>query len=343
LSAYRWQIDGQFGLKNLSWTASVPRPPGPGEVALRVRAVSLNYRDLLMIRGHYNPRQPLPLVPGSDCVGEVVAVGDGVVDWAPGVRACPAFNPGWVRGPIPASATRTTLGGPVEGVFQEHVVVPASALVAPPDHFTDAECATLPCAGVTAWRALVTEGGIQPGHTILTLGTGGVSLFAVQIGAMRGARVCITSSSEAKLARALDFGADHGICYSTDPAWGKTAARWAGSGVDVVVELGGAGTLAQSLRAVRTGGTVALIGVLDGVQTNLALTSVLMRHIRVQGVFVGAVDDLRDLVACYAAHPHIRPVVDRTFPLSSLPEALEHLASGRHMGKVVLTAESRVR
>jgi len=333
----QWRIDGQFGIDHLRFHAAPPRSPGPGEVALSVRAVSLNYRDLLMVRGHYNPRQPLPLVPGSDCVGEIVAVGEGVSDWAVGTRACVAFNPGWHSGPIPPHATRTTLGGPVEGVFQERVVVPATALVQPPTHFTDAECATLPCAGVTAWRALVTEAGLSAGQTVLTLGTGGVSLFAAQIAQMRGARVCVTSSSEEKLHRVQALGAHHGICYRTDPHWGKTAAQWGSDGVDVVVELGGAGTLGQSLRAVRTGGTVALIGVLAGVKTDLALTAVLMRHIRVQGIFVGAVDDLRALVAAYQTHPQLRPVVDRTFPLSELPAALRYLERGVHLGKVVLT------
>ena len=337
VSSACWQIEGTFGVDHLQWTASPERPPGPGGVALDVRAVSLNYRDLLMIRGHYNPRQPLPLVPGSDCVGVISALGPDVDGWSLGTRVCPAFNPGWLDGRIPAVATRTTLGGPVEGVFQQRVVVPASALVEPPAHLTDAECATLPCAGVTAWRALVTEGQVGLDDTVLTLGTGGVSLFALQIGKMRGARVCVTSSSEAKLTRARSLGADHGVCYRTDPQWGRTAAAWAGRGVDLVVEVGGAGTLAQSLRAVRTGGTVALIGVLAGAKTDLALTAVLMRHVRVQGVFVGSVADLRALVACYDQHPTVRPVVDRTFPLSALPEALAWMAGGHHFGKVVLT------
>jgi len=335
----RWQIDGQFGTDHLRWTPAPDPVPGPGEVAIRVQAVSLNYRDLLMIRGHYNPRQPLPLVPGSDCVGEVVSTGPGVTTWRTGERVCVAFNPGWTAGPIPLNATQTTLGGPLEGVFQEFVVAPARALVAPPAHFTAAECATLPCAGVTAWRALVAEGNLQADQTVLTLGTGGVSLFASQIAQMKGARVCITSSSEERLERMRSLGVHHGICYTTDERWGKTAAQWAGKGVDIVVELGGAGTLAQSLRAVKTGGTVALIGVLAGVKTDILLTSILMRHVRVQGVFVGSTADFRDLVACYNAHPNQRPVVDRTFPLTELPAALQWMADGRHMGKVVLTTQ----
>jgi len=334
--SHSWQITGRFGLDALQWVPGAVPVPAAGEVRLKVRAVSINYRDLLMVRGHYNPRQPLPLVPGSDCVGVVDAVGEGVDPSQLGRRVCVAFNPGWREGPIPPSATRTTLGGPVRGVFAEHVVVSAQAIVTPPEHWTDAECATLPCAGVTAWRAVVVEGRVRPGQTLLTLGTGGVSLYALQLGKLIGARVCITSSSHDKLARAAALGADHGICYTDDPRWGRTAAAWAGQGVHTVVELGGAGTLQQSLRAVRTGGTVALIGVLAGVKSELALTSVLMRHVRVQGIFVGSVDDLSDLCAALRQAPEVRPVLDRTFPLTELPEALQWMADGRHFGKVAL-------
>lgn len=338
MPSYSWQITNRFGVDALQWVSESTPIPGPGEVRLRVRAVSLNYRDLLMIRGHYNPRQPLPLVPGSDCVGEIEAIGEGVDDAILGSRVCAAFNPGWKTGAIPPAATHTTLGGPVRGVFAQHVVVPAEAVVEPPEDWTDAECATLPCAGVTAWRAVAVEGQVGPGSTLLTLGTGGVSLYALQIGKLLGARVCITSSSSEKLARAATLGADHGICYTEDDRWGKTAARWAGAGVDTVVELGGAGTLSQSLRAVKVGGTVALIGVLAGIKTELALTNVLMRHVRVQGIFVGSVDDLRDLCAALRDSPDTRPVVDRIFDLSALPEALQWMADARHFGKIVLTA-----
>lgn len=338
MQAQAWQIVGRFGLDALSWDAQAVREPGPGEVRLKVRAVSLNYRDLLMVRGHYNPRQPLPLVPGSDCVGEVEAVGEGVDSALLGTRMCVAFNPGWRDGVLPPEALRASLGGPARGVFSEQVIAPAAALVAPPEHWTDAECATLPCAGVTAWRALAVAGRTRPGDTVLTLGTGGVSLYALQIGKILGAKVCVTSSSSEKLTRASALGADHGICYTDDPKWGKTAAKWSGGGVHTVVELGGAGTLSQSLRAVRPGGTVALIGVLAGVKAEVALTSVLMRHIRVQGIFVGSVQDLSDLCDAMRAAPQVRPVVDRCFALSELPEALRWMAAGRHFGKVVLEA-----
>ena len=338
MQAHAWQIVGGFGVDALEWGVEELPQPGLGQVRLRVRAVSLNYRDLLMIRGHYNPRQPLPLVPGSDCVGEVEAVGEGVDPTLMGARMCVAFNPGWREGVLPPEALGTPLGGPARGVFAEHVIAPAAALVAPPEHWSDAECATLPCAGVTAWRAVAVAGRTRPGDTVLTLGTGGVSLYALQIGKMLGARVCVTSSSEDKLARAATLGADHGICYTHDPKWGKTAAKWAGGGVNTVVELGGAGTLSQSLRAVRPGGTVALIGVLAGVKGEVALTSVLMRHIRVQGIFVGSVQDLSDLCDAMRGAPQVRPVVDRCFALAELPAALQWMADGRHFGKVVLQA-----
>lgn len=332
-----WQLSS-FGLDGLHLTERPEPAPGPHDVVVAVRAISLNYRDLLMVRGHYNPRQPLPLVPGSDCVGEVVAVGEAVTTVSVGTRVCPAFNPGWRSGRLPAEALRTSLGGPPDGVFCERVVVPAHAVVEPPAHLTDAECATLPCAGVTAWRALQ-EGQTAAGDTVLTLGTGGVSLFALQLGKMLGARVCITSSSEAKLDRARALGADHGICYATDDQWGRSAAAWAGGGVHTVVELGGAGTLRQSLKAVAPGGTVALIGVLDGVKTELALTSVLMRHVRVQGVFVGSVADLQALCAALSDHPDVRPVVDHTVPFEALPQALDALSRGEHLGKIAVTVD----
>lgn len=335
----QWVLDGAFGVDRLTRVAQEAPSPGPGEVRIRVTAVSLNYRDILMVGGQYNARQPLPLVPGSDCVGVVDAVGEGVPVAMLGQRRVVAFNPGWRSGRLPANPTRTTLGGPVQGVFRSFVVVSADAVVAPPAHFSDAEAACLPCAGVTAYRAVVVEAGIGAGDTVLTLGTGGVSLFALQIAKMVGAHVCVTSASDEKRARATALGADHTISYVADAAWGRSAARWAGSGVDAVVELGGAGTLAQSLQAVRAGGTVSLIGVLAGVQTELALTSILMRHIRVQGVLVGAVADLADLCDLYAAHPSVRPVVDRVFPFADLPDAMRHLASGSHFGKVVMMVD----
>lgn len=330
-----WQLTDGFGLDHLQQVDHDPGAPGPGQVRVRLTAWSLNYRDHLVVQGHYNPRQPLPLIPGSDAVGVVEAVGDGVTRVAVGDRVCPIFAQTWLAGRPGKADLGSSLGSPGHGVFRDAVVLSEHGVIRPPQHLTDAECATLPCAAVTAWRALVTEGGVQPGDVVLTLGTGGVSLAALQIAHLMGARVAITSSSDEKLERARALGASWTCNYRQEPAWGKALARTIGE-IDHVVEVGGAGTLDQSLRAVRVGGTVSLIGVLAGVKTPLALTKVLMRGIRVQGVFVGNREDFEGLCRALTARPDVRPVVDRVFPKAELPAALEYLASQQHMGKVVL-------
>ncbi len=338
-----WTLDGGFGPAHLARRHADPGPLAPGCLRLRMRAASLNFRDILMIDGAYDPRLRLPLVPCSDGVGVVEARGPGVdaLPGAPAVgdRVLPAFVQGWAAGPLVPGLGRTTLGGPRDGTLRTHMDVPAHAVTAVPAHLSDAEAATLPCAGVTAWQALVRLGRIRPGDTVLTLGTGGVSLFALQIAKLHGARVAITSSSDEKLAAARALGADHTVNYTTTPQWGKAVAAWAGGGVDHVLELGGAGTLAQSLRAVRTGGTISVIGVLAGVKTEIPITSVLMRGVRLQGVFVGSVADQQALCTALAAHPDQRPVVDRIFPFAEAPAALAHLRSGAHMGKVVVALD----
>jgi NADPH:quinone reductase-like Zn-dependent oxidoreductase len=332
-----WIVAEQFGLDRLQQVTRELPEPGPGELRLRLRAVSLNYRDLLMVRGHYDPRQPLPLVPCSDGVGIVDAVGEGVDDTWVGKRVCPIFLQAWHDGPVRKGMLKTTLGGPLDGTLREAMVVPVGSVVEPPEHFDDAEAASLVCAGVTAWRALVTEGGVGEGDRVATLGTGGVSLFALQIARMRGASVAITSSSDAKLERAKALGADFVRNYVADPRWGGSIAAWAdGEGVDNIVELGGAGTLDQSLRAVRPGGQVSLIGVLSGVKAEVALTRILMRGIRVQGVLVGSRADFEGLVAAYTANPDVRPVIDRVFDFDEAAAAFRYLKSGAHFGKVVV-------
>ena len=336
----RWNIDGRFGLDALRWEATGVEAPGPGEVRLRLTAMSLNFRDLLMVTGRYNPRQPLPLVPGSDAVGVVEAVGEGVRGWSVGDRATPLFCSSWLAGPAPADATGGTLGGPLPGVFQSHRRCRADALVRPPAHLSDAEAATLPCAAVTAWRALFTEGGLRPGQTLLTIGTGGVSLFAAQLGRLAGARVLLVTRSPDKAAAARALGAEVIVAEAREaPSWGKAArAATGGQGVDLVVELGGAGTLAQSIAATKAGGTIALIGVLDGVVTTLPLTSIFMRGLRLQGIMVGSGQDHAALNAALEGAPGLRPVIHARAPLSSLPEALAALGEGRHLGKLVLEA-----
>lgn len=333
-----WQIENNFGLDNLRLCTVEEPQVGRGQIKLRLLAASVNYRDLLMVQGHYNPRQPLPLIPFSDAVGEVVEVGPEVDSFAVGDRACPIFTQSWIDGPLEREYLTTTLGGPRPGVLRELMVVDASAAVHPPEHLAHEEAATLPCAAVTAWRALAREGGARPGHTILTLGTGGVSLFAVQLGAMLGAQVIVTSSSDSKLERAKALGATFGINYRNDDNWGATVMKLTeGRGVDTVVELGGAGTLEQSLRAVRAGGTIALIGVLAGVKSEVALTKILMRGIRVQGVLVGSRRDFTDMNRALSSFPDVRPTVDRRFSFDEVPAALEYLSQGKHFGKVVVT------
>lgn len=329
-------VDGSFGLQNLRHTR-LPMPAvGPGHVLLKVRAASLNYRDLMMVRGEYNPRQPLPLVPLSDGVGEVVATGPGVDEAMVGTRVASLFAQGWYAGDIPGDVTKHTLGGPLSGMLANYVVLPADGVIAVPDYLSDAEAATLPCAALTAWSALVTHGAVRAGDTVLAQGTGGVSLFALQFATALGARVLATSSSDEKLVRTRKLGAWETINYREQPKWGKRARQLTGGrGVDHVVEVGGAGTLQQSLRAVRAGGTISMIGVLSGGADKLNVTPVLMQQIRVQGVFVGHRAGFSAMLRALEHH-QIHPVVDRVFSFADAPKAFEHMAAQRHFGKVCI-------
>jgi NADPH:quinone reductase-like Zn-dependent oxidoreductase len=327
-------IQTAFGLENL---AVVDRPdpvPGPGQVLVRVRAASLNFRDLLLAKGLYNPKLALPRVLGSDATGEVAAVGAGVTRYAPGDRVANTFMPKWHDGPISDAAAKPTYGNDIDGAFAELVAVDAEGLVPVPDHFTFEEAATLPCAAVTAWNALTTAN-TGPGTTVLLQGTGGVSIFALQFAKALGARALITSSHDEKLARALSLGADAGTNYKSNPDWDKWARQQTGgSGVDVVVEVGGAGTLDRSLKAVKTGGHVALIGVLAGGNAFNPML-VLMKAVRLQGVFVGS-RAMFEAMNRVIATKQIRPVIDRVFPFADAPAAMKHMESGSHFGKVVL-------
>jgi NADPH:quinone reductase-like Zn-dependent oxidoreductase len=331
-----WRLRGRFGLDSLALEEERVPAPGRGEVAVRLRAVSLNYRDLMMARGEYDPRQSLPLIPCSDGVGEVVATGDGVRRVAVGDRVCPIFAQRWIAGEPTREKLRSTLGGPLQGTLRQAMVLSEEGVVPVPEYLSDVEAATLPCAALTAWSALTVAGSCRPGDTVLVLGTGGVALFALQIATLAGARVIVTSSRDEKLERARALGAWEGIHYLREPEWGRRARELtAGRGVDQVVEVGGAGTLAQSLRAVRFGGTVSLIGVLTGGETSLPLASIFMRQVRLQGILVGHREAFEGLLRACEAH-RLRPVVDRVFPFAEAPRAFEHLASGAHFGKVVV-------
>ncbi|OWK38379.1 zinc-dependent alcohol dehydrogenase family protein [Fimbriiglobus ruber] len=329
-------IQPTFGLEHLT---AVDRPdPGPvglGQVLVRVRAVSLNYRDLLVVRGQYNPRMPLPRVPCSDAVGEVVAVGPDVTTVQPGDRVCGTFAQAWEDNPLTEAAARSTLGGDLDGVLAEYVALSEHGVVIVPEHLTDEEAATLPCAAVTAWHA-VASGFVATDKTVLLQGTGGVSLFALQFAKKLGARVLITSSRDDKLARAMDLGADAGVNYKTMPDWDKWArGQTGGVGVDLVVEVGGAGTLDRSVKSVRHAGRIALIGVLAG-GTGFNPLPLVMRGICLQGILVGPRAMFLAMNLFIERH-QLRPVVDKVFPFADATAAFRHLESGNHFGKIVIS------
>ncbi|KYF72764.1 zinc-dependent alcohol dehydrogenase family protein [Sorangium cellulosum] len=329
-------IQGSFGLDALR-LVDLPEPtPGPGQVVLRMKAASLNYRDVLVVKGLYNPKFRLPLVPFSDGVGEVIGVGEGVTRVKVGDRVCPIFNQRWIDGELTASKARGALGGELPGVLSEQVLVSEEGVVAAPAHLTDEEAASLPCAAVTAWNALFAASHLKAGDTVLVQGTGGVSIFALQLARLAGARVIVTSSSDEKLERARSLGASETINYRATPDWDTQALSLTrGAGVDHVVEVGGAGTIARSLRAVRTGGRVSVIGVLSGGAPELSLFPFLMKQIVAQGVFVGSRAMFEDMNRAIAAGG-LRPVVDRVFPFGEVRQALDHMASGGHFGKIAL-------
>jgi NADPH:quinone reductase-like Zn-dependent oxidoreductase len=331
-----WEIRNAFGLENLVLAERPDPTPGPYEVLVRVRAASLNYRDVLMIRGLYNPKQKLPLVPLSDGTGEVVAIGAHVTRFRVGDRVATTFCAGWEAGEAGRAELLTSLGGPLDGPLSELFVAREGGLVHLPPRLSFEEAAALPCAAVTAWSALVSQGRVRAGDTVLVQGTGGVSIFALQFAKLHGATVIVTSSSDAKLERARALGADHTINYRTHPEWGKVARERTGNvGVDHIVEVGGAGTLAQSLRAVRPFGTISVIGVLAGGAGDVSLFPILMQNVRLQGVIVGPRKDFEAMLRAIDS-AGMTPVVDRVFPMHEFPKAIEHMGEGAHFGKIVV-------
>jgi NADPH:quinone reductase-like Zn-dependent oxidoreductase len=331
-----WRLE-RFGIAGLALREEKLPELSPHDVELRVDAVSLNYRDLLVVRGEYDKRLTLPHLPGSDAAGEIVRVGPAVTRFSPGDRAVSVFAPRWIGGAPNSDRLRHALGAALPGTFASALVMHEDALTRPPAHVTSAEAATLPCAAVTAWHALVDRGGLRAGQSVLVQGSGGVSVFALQIARAMGARVIATSSSEAKRARLLALGAHAVLDYRADPEWGKAVrALEGGRGVDHVVEVGGAGTLAQSLRAVAVGGHIHVIGVLAGASETLSVLPVLMNEVTLAGVMVGSRDAADALYRALEAAA-IHPVLDRVFPFAELPQALAHLEQQKHFGKVVVT------
>lgn len=331
-----FQVDGGWTRDNLRQGERQDPVPGPGEVRLAMRASAINYRDLLVpVRGYGSRMKALPLIVLSDGVGVVDAVGAGVTALKPGDRACPLFFQTWPAGAPDDERLAASLGCELDGTMAEWMVLPATGVTRVPEHLDDVEAATLPTAGVTAWRALMTEGRLRPGESVLVQGTGGVSLFALQFAKLAGAFVVVTSSSDEKLERARALGADAAINYRTTPEWGRRARELAGGGIDHVVEVGGQGTLPQSLRAVRTGGTISLIGVLAGGGMDAPLGLVVTRHVRLQGITVGSRADF-EAMARAIGRSGLRPVVDRTFAFEELHQAMSHLESGAHFGKICI-------
>lgn len=312
------------------------RAPGPGEVMVQMRAASLNYRDLKILRGTYGKRQPaLPIVPLSDGAGRVVAAGREVTAFAPGDRVLPIYMEGWHSGPLTPEgrATWRSKSGEVDGVATEYAVYDAADVLPIPASLDDFEAACLPCAGVTAWHALVEAGRLKAGDTVLTMGTGAVSLFALQIARMSGARVIATSSDEGKLARLAALGAWEVVNYRTTPDWGEAVrALTGGRGVDVAVEVGGSETIAQSLRATKANGRIASVGNLSG---GFAHGAPGERGIEIVHVTVGSRQMTEDLMRALDMHG-VKPVIDRRFPIGELGEALRTLERGEHFGKIVL-------
>jgi NADPH:quinone reductase-like Zn-dependent oxidoreductase len=315
----------------------LPEPsPGPGQVTVRVRATALNYRDLMVASGRYGGPVPLPLIPLSDGAGEIATVGEGVTHWAPGDRVAGTFFQTWQTGPIRREAFQAALGGSVNGMLAEIVALPAAGVIAVPAHLSVEEAATLPCAALTAWNALVTSGKVAADHTVLVLGTGGVSLFALQFAKLHGARVIVTSRSDAKLARAQALGADATINYRTTPDWDQEVFRLTGqAGVDHIVEVGGTATFPKSLRALALGGTISVIGGVSGFGSQVPLTDILGKSALLRGIYVGNRDMFEAMNRAITRH-QLKPVVDRVFPFAEAPAAYRYQGSGAHFGKVVI-------
>ncbi|MFN7645243.1 MAG: zinc-dependent alcohol dehydrogenase family protein [Burkholderiales bacterium] len=332
-----FQIEGGWGMDHLVLSSRPDPRPGPGEVLLRMKAASLNYRDLVVPdRGYGQYTGTLPLIPISDGVGEIVEVGAGVARVAVGDRVCPSFLQRWVGGELNLERISGSLGGPIDGVMADLMVLPEGGVCRVPEHLSDVQAATLPCAALTAWSALVTEGGLRAGDRLLVQGTGGVALFALQFAKRAGAHVTVISSSDDKLARARALGADAGINYRSEPEWARASrAITGGAGFDHILELGGEKTLPQSLRCIRPGGTVSMIGVLSGGTISASLGLIVTRQVRLQGITVGSRDGFEAMLRAIGQH-RLEPIVDRVFDFAELKDAMAYLASGAHFGKVCL-------
>lgn len=333
-----FQIEGDWGFENLR-LAERPEPKaGPGQVVVRMRMASLNARDLIVPeRGYGRATGELPLIPVSDGVGEVVETGEGVTRVTVGDRVCPTFFQNWIAGDPTPERFASALGGPLDGVMAEYMCLSQDGVVPVPAYLSDAEAASLPCAALTAWSAIVTHGRTRAGDKLLVQGTGSVALFALVFAKLHGAHVTVISSSDEKLEKVRAMGADATINYVSTPDWARasrdiTADR---GGYDNIIELGGAGTLPQSLRAVRPGGTLSMIGVLSGLTVEASLGPIVARQIRLQGVTVGHRDGFEAMLAAMAQH-QVRPVIGAEFAFDDLKDAMRHQRDGNNFGKTII-------
>ena len=331
-----WELGTQQGSVDSLQLVERPEPePAAGEALVRIRASALNYRDHMILNLIDSAPKPAQRIPLSDGAGEVVAVGAGVDSVKPGDRVMVSLFTGWLDGPLRPEHFGTDLGGGCDGTLAELGAFPASSLVIIPDSLGDEEAACLPCAALTAWVSLVEFGQMKAGDTVLLLGTGGVSVFGLQLARMMGADAVITSSSDQKLARACALGATHGINYALDPAWGQTAAELTG-GADIIIETGGAATLAQSIEAAAFNARIALIGMLGGVGIQNDPLALIWKNIHLKGILVGSRRALEEMTKAVTRNG-LKPVIDRRFPFAEAPAAYRHLASGTHFGKIVIS------
>src|SRR5512139_3802056 len=332
-----WRVAAGSGIDGLATRNESPAPLGPTSVRVRLRAATLNYRDLMVLKGWYPVSGTGPLVPGSDGAGDVIETGAAVTRFKVGDRVTTCFFPDWIEGRMSLPRIATALGAGGAGTLGEEVVLDERSLVATPAHLDYAQAASLTCAGVTAWNALFETGGLKPGQTVLLLGTGGVSIWALQLAHAAGARIIITSSSDEKLERARSLGASEVINYTKNPEWsGEVRRLTGGEGVDVVLEVGGEKTAPQSLASVRMQGTVVIIGGVSGFGGAINPRSLIVGATRVQGVYVGNRQMHEDL-ARFITTAKITPVVDKRFAFDAAPDAYRHFEAGRHFGKVAVT------
>lgn len=326
-----------FGLDHVRLEDRPVPSPGPGEALIRLKAVSLNARDIGVINGFYEPNRTEPLIPVSDGVGEIVSLGEQASKFKVGERVSPIFTQSWTTGEPTQANWVSTLGSPLDGLLAEYVVLPEEGLVRVPDHLTDEEASTLACAAVTAWHAIVEEGQVKAGDTVVVQGTGGVSLFALQFAKLFGARVIVTSSSDEKLERAKALGADHGINYRTTPDWEQAVLAYTeGRGADHIVDLGGSATLNRSLTALKVGGQISIVGLLSGTAVdNFAIIPAIIRKARLQAINVGSREMFERMNLAIEQHA-LHPVIDRSFPFHQSLDALQYMAQGSVFGKLTI-------